>query len=71
MGYQGLGVDEGLPEGRMQLGGVPRTALGPPGIVPFSWEDSRKCFDLVELSVMRGAAGVVSVPWVLVFSPSR
>lgn len=64
MGCQELGVNEGLPESSMQMGGVCRKALGPPSRVPFSWEDSRKCFDLVDLAMTREAAAVVSVLWV-------
>lgn len=62
-------MNEGLSEGSMQMGRVSRRALGPPGKVPFSWEDSRKCFDLVELVVTREAAAAVSVLWVWIYLP--
>lgn len=64
-------MSEGLPEGSMQMGEISRRALGPPDRVLFSWEDSRKCFDLVELAVIeRGSSsGFNAVGFD--FSPSR
>lgn len=53
------------------MGGVSRKALGSPVCVPFSWEDSRKCVDLVELAMTREGSSCGSSAVSLDFSLSR